>query len=189
VTCTLWLFEAISLSVLAEQCVRTWQSHFWTHDHDKTLTVSLTRSFVSFPPFPPHTLFLPPIYLCIDTEHGLTNKEAAARLAKFGTNELNAGEKVNPWKILAGNVFNSMNGILALALLFSAIAKDIIEAVVVSIVIVTNTYIGFRQEYSSEKTMEALRKMSSPTARVIRESDLSVGLTTEVVPGDIVYME
>jgi calcium-translocating P-type ATPase len=60
---------------------------------------------------------------------------------------------------------------------------------VLAVVIITNTWLGFRQEYKSEQTMEALRKLSSPTARVIRDGELSVIAAGQMVPGDIVYLE
>lgn len=54
---------------------------------------------------------------------------------------------------------------------------------------IINTAVGFYQEYRGEKTMEALKNMSSPTARVMREHDVDFVPTKDVVPGDIVYLE
>eukprot|EP01137_Pigoraptor_chileana_P000456 Opistho-2@36690 len=82
-----------------------------------------------------------------------------------------------------------MNFILLIAFGVSVGVGDYAEATVVAIVIVTNTIIGFFQEYRSERTMEALRKLSSPTARILRDGELAIDLAPEIVPGDIIYLE
>lgn len=66
--------------------------------------------------------------------------------------------------------------------------KDYIEAVVLAIVFALNSAIGIVQEYSSEKTMESLRKMASPTARVLRDGLVDVIGSGGVVPGDILHL-
>ena len=65
----------------------------------------------------------------------------------------------------------------------------ILLAAVVLIVIVTNTAIGFVQEYNAEQTMESLRQMASPTARVMRDTTVEYISAKETVPGDIILFE
>lgn len=67
--------------------------------------------------------------------------------------------------------------------------KDWIEFGVIFFVIITNTTIGFSQEYRAEKTMDALRRMASPTARVMRETIVEHIAARDVVPGDIILVE
>ena len=61
--------------------------------------------------------------------------------------------------------------------------------VVVLLVIVLNTVIGFKQEYSAEQTMEALKNMATPTAKVLRDTTVAHIAAKEVVPGDILLLE
>ena len=60
---------------------------------------------------------------------------------------------------------------------------------VILLIIVTNTVIGFKQEYSAERTMEALKHMSSPTAKVLRDTMIAFISSREVVPGDVLLFE
>jgi magnesium-transporting ATPase (P-type) len=77
-----------------------------------------------------------------------------------------------------------MNFILFIALVFSAaVLQDWVEVGILAFVIVTNTGIGFVQEYRSEKTMEALKKMSSPIAKVKRNGNVDIIVCGDVVPG------
>ncbi|ORX35845.1 calcium ATPase [Piromyces finnis] len=112
-----------------------------------------------------------------DVTTGLTQDEATERLQRVGANELYV------------TYSNSMNIVLLIALIVSCCVQDWVEAIVLAVVIVTNTGIGFFQEFKSEKTMEALKKMSSPTARVLRNHEVNVIPCREVVPGDVVYLE
>eukprot|EP01136_Pigoraptor_vietnamica_P045249 Opistho-1_new@22980 len=124
-----------------------------------------------------------------DGDKGLTATEARRRLGEYGYNELSGKSGPSVFKIFFWNFVNAMNIILMLAFGISLGVGDYAEATVVGIVIVTNTLIGFFQEFRSEKTMEALRKLSSPTARIMRDGELAIDLAPEIVPGDIIYLE
>lgn len=67
--------------------------------------------------------------------------------------------------------------------------KSWIEGGVVTFVILLNVVVGFFQEYSAEKTMDSLRSLSSPTARVIRGGKQMTVPSAEVVPGDLVEVK
>src|SRR5262245_16862473 len=85
-----------------------------------------------------------------DPERGLSAGEAAARLAQHGPNELIAGPGVRPGQILLGQLRAPMLLLLAGAGVLSAALGDLIEALVIFVVVVLNTWIGFRQEYRAE---------------------------------------
>ncbi|CAB4474169.1 unnamed protein product [Rhizophagus irregularis] len=74
-------------------------------------------------------------------------------------------------------------------MVISFVFKDYVEGAVIAFVAVTNTLIGFTQEYSAEKTMESLRRMASPTTRVIRGDSLISVSTRDIVIGDIIVFE
>eukprot|EP00741_Cyanophora_paradoxa_P009820 tig00000147_g9513.t1 len=122
-------------------------------------------------------------------EQGLTNEEAAARLAKFGPNKLKGSGSFNALKLLFEHLTAPFILILYTALVISAVAHGTVDAVVIGLVIVVNVSIGYVQEFRSEKTLAALKKTTSPSARVLRggrEKEIS---TDHVVPGDIVLLE
>ncbi|KAI9136450.1 putative Na P-type ATPase [Paraphysoderma sedebokerense] len=124
-----------------------------------------------------------------DPNKGLSTEQAKEREATFGLNELSGDGGVSAWKVLFTKLVNPMNGVLFFALIMSAVGNDIAEIIVLGFVIITNTLIGFRQEYKSEKTMEALRAMASPTARCLRNQEVSIIPANQLVPGDIVFLE
>uniref|UniRef100_A0A7I4F8S0 Cation-transporting P-type ATPase N-terminal domain-containing protein n=1 Tax=Physcomitrium patens TaxID=3218 RepID=A0A7I4F8S0_PHYPA len=113
----------------------------------------------------------------------------AAELLKHGRNELKGQGGVNPWKILLGQVANGLTAVLGIAMVVSFAVRDYAEGGVLVLVIAFNTTVGFFQEYRAEKTMDALRKMASPSARVIREGGQHRISSGEVVPGDILIVE
>eukprot|EP01124_Arcella_intermedia_P023175 TRINITY_DN3620_c0_g1_i6.p1 TRINITY_DN3620_c0_g1~~TRINITY_DN3620_c0_g1_i6.p1 ORF type:complete len:989 (+),score=236.56 TRINITY_DN3620_c0_g1_i6:27-2993(+) len=116
---------------------------------------------------------------------GLTNEQAEERLVRHGKNRLK-GEKVSVLMILLRQCLNVMMLILLIAVVLSFVVSQWIEAGVIVFVMVTNVTIGFVQEFKSERTMEALKKMSAPTARVLRNGVVESRSTMELVPGDVV---
>jgi P-type Na+/K+ transporter len=79
--------------------------------------------------------------------------------------------------------------VLIISMIVSFAIHSWIEAGVISAVIALNIIIGFIQEYRAGKTMDSLRSLSSPTANVIRDGDLKVIPTAEMVPGDMVELK
>ncbi|KAJ1899162.1 hypothetical protein LPJ66_002291 [Kickxella alabastrina] len=122
-------------------------------------------------------------------ENGLSTSEVERRLTVYGTNEMRGGGRPSWLKILLRQLANIMTVILIAAIVVAFVIKDWIEASVLIGVIVFNSAVGFVQEFKAEKTMDSLRKMSSPTSRVLRGGHQVVVPTIELVPGDIIYLE
>jgi P-type Na+/K+ transporter len=122
-------------------------------------------------------------HLTTDLSRGLTTEEAAQRGLQYGSNQLLGESSINPFFLLLRQVTNVMTLILVAAAVTSFATKDYAEGVVVVLVIIINTIIGFFQEYKAEKTMTALRNMSSPTARVLRDGEQQSIATKSLVPG------
>ena len=118
---------------------------------------------------------------------GLSQEQAAARLAEHGPNQLNETNRVSATSILIRQMANALTLVLLAAMALSFGVKDWVEGGVVTAVIVTNVLIGFIQEYKAERTMASLRTLSSPTANVIRDSTIRQVPSKELVPGDIVH--
>lgn len=127
--------------------------------------------------------------LKIETWNGLNDAEAKRRLDDYGPNELGKMESVSPITILIAQVANTMTLVLVLAMAVSFGIKSWIEGGVVTAVILLNIKVGFLQEWSAEKTMDSLRSLSSPTARLVRGSQQVTVPLAEVVPGDVIEVK
>ena len=122
-------------------------------------------------------------------EKGLTEKEAEARLKKYGLNEIKQEKKISPIKIFLNQFNNVVIYILIFALAVSIFLGETIDAIVIGAIVVANAVLGFIQEYRAEKSIEALKKLVSLKATVIRdekEKDIDAKL---LVPGDIIKLE
>ncbi|KAJ2717123.1 hypothetical protein H4R19_000208 [Coemansia spiralis] len=127
--------------------------------------------------------------LDVNTLTGLSTSEAERRLTVHGPNEMRGGGRPSAFKILFRQLANLMTLILIAAVAIAFAIKDWIEGGVVIGVIIVNTAVGFAQEFKAEKTMDSLRKMTSPTSRVLRNGHQVVVPTADLVPGDIIYLE
>lgn len=141
--------------------------------------------------FPAHSLSLQQVVdeLKTDTWSGLDDAEAKRRLDDYGPNELGEVEGVSVIKILIAQAANAMTMVLILAMAVSFGIQSWIEGGVVTAVILLNIIVGFFQEWSAEKTMDSLRSLSSPTARLIRGGQQITVPSAEVVPGDVIELK
>jgi Ca2+-transporting ATPase len=127
-------------------------------------------------------------HLVTDKIAGLKNEEASKRLVTFGPNMLTATQNIS-WMTL---LLNQFKNILILILLFASILSGFLghvtEAVAIAVIVLFAVILGFVQEFRAERAMEALSKMASPTANVIREGKEMEVPASEVVVGDIVVI-
>ena len=123
------------------------------------------------------------------SDKGLSQLEARKRLAKYGPNELKQEKGISPIKIFFEQFNSPLVWILIGALIISIIMKEEIDAIVIAIIIILNAVLGFVQEYRAEKSIEALQKMSSLQAKVIRNGKEIKIDSKNLVPGDIIIIE
>ncbi len=117
---------------------------------------------------------------------GLTEAEAARRLAHYGKNTLIKHKKKPAILLFLGQFTDLMIIILIICTAISAFMGDLIEAFVMIGIVVVNAFLGFIQEFRTEKTLEALRNMTAPVATVIRQGKEKNIPSDSIVPGDIV---
>ncbi len=120
---------------------------------------------------------------------GLTSTEAGARLARFGRNELPHAEPPGVARIFFRQFLNPLIYILLVAAAISAVMRDWSDSGFILAVLVLNAVIGCVQEYSAEKSAQALRALSVSKAYVLRDGEDHEIDATELVPGDIVLLE
>ena len=127
--------------------------------------------------------------LMTDGEIGLTTSEARARLEQYGFNSLQEKKKQTIWSKLLNQFKDAMVLILIAAALISGFLAEWIDAAVILAIVVINAVLGLIQEGRAEKAIEALKKMTSPQARVIRDGELQIIEAAQLVPGDLIVLE
>lgn len=120
---------------------------------------------------------------------GLSSAEVQNRLSKFGVNELEEKEKISWWKRFLAQFQDFMVLVLLGATLISAFLGEYADAITILIIVLMNAILGFIQEYRAEQSLAALKKLASPTARVVRNSMVQQIPARELVPGDILVLE
>ena len=124
-----------------------------------------------------------------DAASGLTTAEAARRLALDGPNELDAVAAKPAWRLFLDQFANTMIIVLLVALVITAVIGDLKDALVIAAVVVLNALVGFTQEHRAERSLAALRRMTSPQARVRRDGAGVLLPAADVVAGDIVDLD
>jgi P-type Ca2+ transporter type 2C len=122
------------------------------------------------------------------TPSGLTDVEAAQRLAEHGPNELQAAHIISPWKILFEQFKNVLIVILLVATALSAFLGHGVEAIAISVIVLFAVLLGFVQEYRAERAIEALRQMAAPTATVLRNGQEVEAPARDLVLGDVILL-
>jgi Ca2+-transporting ATPase len=122
-------------------------------------------------------------------EQGLTSREAAERLAKYGENQLHEAPRPTFWHMLWDQLNNFVVILLIVASVISALLGDYIEAAAILAIVVLNSVLGIVQERSAEEALAALKKLAAPDAQVIRDGRRQSVPARNLVPGDIVHLE
>jgi Ca2+-transporting ATPase len=123
------------------------------------------------------------------TEKGLSTEEAERRLKEFGPNELVEKKGVTPLQIFLGQFKDIFVIMLLIAIGISVAISELVDAATIGAIVFLNAVVGFVQEYRSEKAMEAMKQLTAPKARVMRDGTEMFIPSKEVVPGDIVLLE
>lgn len=119
---------------------------------------------------------------------GLSQAEAAERLARHGPNEVEAEREAPWWELLLHQFKDPLIYILLAAALVTLILRDYTDSGVILAVVLLNAVIGFTQERRAQKAMRALAQMSAPRAEVIRDDVAREIPSRELVPGDLVVL-
>ncbi|MGW5381327.1 cation-translocating P-type ATPase [Nocardia sp. NPDC003963] len=124
-----------------------------------------------------------------DSESGLSPAEVEERRRSFGTNEIAAEPAPSTIAIAIRQVEDPMNLMLVAVAAVSVVIGEISTAIVVGGLVVLNVVLGTRQEVEARASVDALARMQSPRARVLRAGALTQVDATTLVPGDIVRLE
>jgi Ca2+-transporting ATPase len=127
--------------------------------------------------------------LNVNPDTGLSELEAKGRLEKYGENKLSSQNKKSIWQLFLSQIKDVMIYILLGASIISVFMKEYSDAVIILVVILINALIGVIQESKAEKSLEALKKLSTPKAIVKRDGNIKEIPSEEVVIGDIIILD
>ena len=130
----------------------------------------------------------------ISENTGLSNEQVVKNREKYGSNELQAQKK----KSLFVKFLEQFKDFMIIVLIIAAVVSGVVgymedgkitDSLIIMVVIIVNAIIGVAQEAKAEKSLEALQKLSSHSAKVIRNGQVDVVASKELVPGDIVVLD
>ncbi len=120
---------------------------------------------------------------------GLSSTEAQGRLAEFGPNEIRREQTATPLRLLARQFASPVIWLLLGASALSAALGELLDAGAIGAIVIVNALIGFFQEYRAERAVMALRSMTAPRARVMRDGHGVMVSADTIVPGDLLVLE
>lgn len=124
-----------------------------------------------------------------DETIGLTGEEAGRRLGETGPNRLRGQVRVSPVRLFFRQFREFMVLVLLAAIALSLFLGEITDAVTIGAIVLLNAVLGFIQEHRAEQSLNALKKLSAPMSRVLREGEWNHLSAEELVPGDLVRVE
>ena len=123
------------------------------------------------------------------SEKGLSKAEAAERLKVYGPNQIREIEKIHPFVVFLSQFKSPIVWILLAAMIISLVVKEYVDFYVIGAIVILNSILGFFQEYRAERAIEALKKMISLKATVLRDGQELEIDASEIVPGDIILLD
>ncbi len=137
-----------------------------------------------------HSLATKDVFSLLDaSESGLAGEEAQQRIRHYGPNRLPRGKRRGPVARFIRQINNLLIYVLIAAALLSLSIGHVTDSIVIAMVVLINSVIGFIQEGRAEKALEAIRSMIDPHASVLRDGRRISIAAADVVPGDIVLLE
>jgi Ca2+-transporting ATPase len=139
--------------------------------------------------------------LAADLVAGLTSEECSRRLEEHGRNELPRPPKEPEWKKLLAQLKDPLVGLLLVAAVVATVVnlstggegesllQRMGDAIAILIIVVLNAVLGYLQERRAERALDALEKMTSPTANVLRDGGVVTVDAALLVPGDVVILD
>ena len=123
------------------------------------------------------------------SDMGLVSEEARRRFEHYGPNELIEKKHKSLWMMFFDQFKDFMILVLIAAAVVAGIIGDPADTIAIAVIVLLNAVLGFIQEYRAEKAMAALKKLSAPSATVIRDGRPGSVPAERLVPGDLVILE
>ena len=123
------------------------------------------------------------------TTEGMTETQAAQRREKYGENELEEEKRKTVWQVFLGQFMDVLVIILIIAAAVSALSGNMESTLVILVVLVLNAVLGTVQYVKAEKSLDSLKALASPNAKVLRDGRKTEIPAKDIVPGDILMLE
>ena len=123
------------------------------------------------------------------TINGISEEEAKNRLQKNGPNELKEANKVPIWKMFLESFKDPLVIILLIAAIVQIFLGEFVESIIIFVVVILNSVLGVTQTRKAESSLDSLKKLSSPNAKVLRDGKKKTIPVRDIVVGDIVFLE
>jgi Ca2+-transporting ATPase len=120
---------------------------------------------------------------------GLSSGEAQRRLTEFGPNEIRREQATNALTLLVRQFASPVIWVLLVATVLSAALGEWLDAIAIGAIVILNAVIGLFQEHRAERAVMALRSMTAPRARVMRDGHGVMMPANGIVPGDLLVLE
>ncbi|WP_128894979.1 calcium-translocating P-type ATPase, SERCA-type [Longirhabdus pacifica] len=127
--------------------------------------------------------------LQVDEKQGLSPNEVKEAEKKYGQNMIVEAEKASPIAIFFSQFKDFMVLVLVVATLISGLLGEYMDAITIIAIILINGILGFIQEFRAERSLQALKQLSAPLSKVMRDGKLQEIPALYLVPGDVVMME
>lgn len=123
------------------------------------------------------------------TIEGISTAEAKARIERYGKNEIQEGKRKNTFQVFLEQFKDFLVIILIVAAVVSMFLGDLEGAIVILVVITLNAILGTVQHVKAEQSLNSLKALSAPQAKVLRGGNMVVVNSNEVTVGDVVFLE
>jgi P-type Ca2+ transporter type 2C len=124
-----------------------------------------------------------------DLEKGLSSEDIASRTEKYGPNQLQEAPKRTFLQMVLDQLKSFVIILLIVAAAISGILGEWVDAIAILLIVILNAVMGVVQESRAEEALAALKKMASPEAHIIRDGKRASVPASELVPGDVVFLE
>jgi Ca2+-transporting ATPase len=128
-------------------------------------------------------------HFAVHPEQGLSVSEAEKRLKQIGKNQIEEGQKSSWWELFLEQFKDFMVWVLLVATVISGLLGEYHDAIAIIAIVILNAVLGFIQEIRAEKSLAALKKLTAPTAHVLRDGSWKKIAAADLVPGDIIALE
>jgi len=124
-----------------------------------------------------------------DAVNGLSPEEAHRRLERYGPNDISTGPKHSLARLIGRQFTDFMIVVLIVAAAISGVLGELRDAIAILVIVALNGAFGAIQEFRAQRAVEALRRMSAPMARVVRNGTVMSVPSRVIVTGDLVLLE
>ncbi|MBS0606384.1 MAG: cation-translocating P-type ATPase [Verrucomicrobia bacterium] len=127
--------------------------------------------------------------LSTTSNQGLSSAIAKARIQTYGHNELPEAKPPSIFKLFFNQFSSFIVWILIIAAAIAGVLGEWVDAIAILVIVILNAILGFVQEINAERSLAALKKLATPTCKIIRDGVLQTIFSREIVPGDLILLE